>query len=529
MYVKNFLTPGQFVEMMPIGMPIVMKYDVRGVLKGVYSASVDTNPDSEEALSIYKNLLESSICKNTISVKNTDTSIYGVIVAKDKFMFDVSGDSQELISKYIIDEILHHPETINDRFSIYCGYAKSTSPLFTGVANMRRWLDMQGFKVLPGLIVPSDLSDKVLDTLYQAQNKFGDNQIMKYLVFNQDNSIEVKDIELQNIAVDDVDKRLDIFGHIIGVIKYYMGDEYYPNELEVPFSEIHKYNVTAKCNIIYNKILNKIIYSTPISKVPDTLICPICGNTYHITNGSVACTDEHCMSTKWTDVNYMLEVFNLPKLSGDEYQSLVQNHMIQDVCNIFDLEQYKDCHLEVTLNTLIRALVPKYLGVKDRDIAGFISRCSNSIPSINYALSNFDAFKARNDDWASECPALCRWLEDSYNVLELKTFFNLDNIKIIQTDKLFNGTPMFTDRVIVVTGEFIHGNYQDISAIIKSYNGTISNVYRPDATYIVVGGEHSNIDGKIIQLGKKNNIPVIEELDFFDKFAIDEDLSNNLV
>lgn len=529
MYAKNFLVAGQFVEMMPIGMPIVLKYDARGVLTGVYSASNGVERDSEDVLPIYKNLLDSHICKNTISVKNTDTYIYGVIVAKDKFTFNMCGMSENLATEYISYEMLNHPETIDENFSIYCGYATSTSKPFNGVANMRQWLNMQGFNTLPGFIVPSDCSDKVIDTLYQAQNKFGDNQVMKYLMFdNKDDSVEVKDLRLLNIVVDSVDKVMDSFGHILCSIKYYPPQND-TTDILVPYYDCHKFNVTSGAKLIFNWVLKKIMYSEFVNKVTDTLICPICGNTYKISNPTVACTDEHCMSTRWTDTNHFLATYNLPKLSGEDYIGLVKDHILQDLCNIFDLEQYKDVHLDSTLFTLIRALIPSYTGIRDRDISGFVQRCSNSIPSINYALNNFENFKARNKDWATECISLCRWLEDDYNVLELKTLFSIDNIHIIQADKLFNGTPMFTDRHIVVTGDFIHGSYQDISAIIKSYNGTISNVYNPDATYVVVGGEHSNIDGKIIQLARKNDIPVIEELDFFNKFGIDEDLKANLV
>ena len=80
----------------------------------------------------------------------------------------------------------------------------------------------------------------------------------------------------------------------------------------------------------------------------------------------------------------------------------------------------------------------------------------------------------------------------------------------------------------MITGDFLHGGVEEISAIFSSYGALVTATFDEAVDCIVVGDTQSNVNGHTVQYALKHNIPVFTEHDFFARYEIDKDLANNL-
>ena len=69
---------------------------------------------------------------------------------------------------------------------------------------------------------------------------------------------------------------------------------------------------------------------------------------------------------------------------------------------------------------------------------------------------------------------------------------------------------------------------QAVSSILQSYSAKVTTVMSNNIDCVLVGGRHENIDGAGLSAARAMRKPIMEEIEFFNAYGIDEDL-NNLV
>ena len=62
--------------------------------------------------------------------------------------------------------------------------------------------------------------------------------------------------------------------------------------------------------------------------------------------------------------------------------------------------------------------------------------------------------------------------------------------------------------------------------ILQSYSAKVTTVMSNNVDCVLIGGTHENIDGAGVAAARAMRKPVMEEIDFFGAYGIDEDLHN---
>ena len=91
--------------------------------------------------------------------------------------------------------------------------------------------------------------------------------------------------------------------------------------------------------------------------------------------------------------------------------------------------------------------------------------------------------------------------------------------------KRFDGAPIFRNKLIYITGDFIHGNIPEISSILQSYSARVTTVFTNLVDCVLVGGTNENVNGKDVVAARNMGIPIMQEVDFFEQYDIDTDLA----
>ena len=112
---------------------------------------------------------------------------------------------------------------------------------------------------------------------------------------------------------------------------------------------------------------------------------------------------------------------------------------------------------------------------------------------------------------------------------DIITLLNSPNINLVESEKKFDGAPIFRNKTICLTGTFIRGSMSEIAAILHSYSANVVFQFTNIVDCVLVGGTNENIDGKIVRDAKALNKAVMAEDDFFKRYEIDSDISSNLV
>ena len=79
-----------------------------------------------------------------------------------------------------------------------------------------------------------------------------------------------------------------------------------------------------------------------------------------------------------------------------------------------------------------------------------------------------------------------------------------------------------------MTGKFLHGSFDEIKSIFASYSAETTRVFNSSVNCLVIGDTKEDINGSIIMQCRKINLPIFGETEFFNKYEIDADMSENL-
>lgn len=523
MFAKTFCKPGAFLTVVPVGLRTTLQYNSNGLLEKVfvgYEETARTNV-SDVMLPILKS---SKLVPLTIPTKGGTTWVKGVFYT-DK-LFNTSGVLPMCIENDILEDMKTNPSS----YRFYAGNVYSLAASFQAVMTIRNWLSMAKFEVLPGFIIPSNLTNEAFNRMvFTNRYPFKLPIFSGYMIY-EGNKFRYLPLNMSQVVVT----RVSRFNDENGYIKANLSTGSRDDNMTVQYTDVIKFNIHTNTLLVRNS-KGKIMYSmTTDSKKRDKrsnkLTCSVCGKVFFAPeSGPVTCDDEHCRSRLYPQVNHFLKTLNLPEMSSERFNALINSGDLICLTDVLLLDEYRELDIITTLDKLIQSVVPVEVCSDSTIFTMFANRCSNSVTTLKYYLDNPSRLVTDLNINSIFVRRLVKWLSDGYNITTLTTLIESSQVKLLSTFKKFDGAPIFRDKVILITGKFLHGELSDIVGILQSYEAKVVTQYEPGVHCLLVGGHMENIDGKVIHDAKSANIPIFGELEFFNQYGIDEDLETNLL
>ena len=518
MFAKTVCKPGSHICIVPIGLRTTLQYNANGVLEKVFSGYEEGKQNiSEKLLSVVK---KSKLVPTSIPTKGGTTWVYGVFYT-DK-SFDTPGILPSCIEPEIIDDITRNTED----YTFYAGKVESLAASFKSLLTVRNWISMSGFNSLPVYMIPAELNNEAFVKMVNTDRySFRFPLISGYMIF-EGNDFRYYPLGLVQYKVKSVTSDVDEQGYIKATVIDSDDDVHIYQYSEAAYKGIQK------GSLIVCKRDGKLLYTNTAASAPKVVkvTCSSCGNTFICPeSGPVCCTDSNCVSNIYPRISKFMSTLDLPILTYDKFKGYVSKKKLTCFTDTLILPEYKNIKIECTLAKFLQALVPAEICSDAAVFSKLASTCNNSVKTFVYYLTA--PGRLRSDIGASTLMInrLISWISESENALMFTTLLDSGQITIKETDKKFDGAPIFRGKKIAITGKFRHGDCVEIISILKSYSGEVSIGIEGTADCLVIGDFRENIDGKSLQIARESGIPTFYESDFFAKYQIDDDITANLL
>ena len=531
MFAKTFCKPGSYVEVAPIGLQAMLVYNANGLLHSVKvlqptesSQDYTQEIDSEVLRKIY------SIVPTKINLKDGTTYVEGTF-----FTPKLPNKSTGNIAYCANDEYIDMMRR-GEHFDFYAGNVVSLAASFKGPLTIRNWLSGNGFRSLPGIVVPVEMKQETLDMLFNSFScPFDSNFLASFFVFE---GIQEARLVLSNLyyaKVEEFQLIVDSDGYAKGIVRLDNSEI-----LTLNLSDAARFNCdkAPHVKILYTRTEQGTVTITKsitdvLSDKMTSYTCPTCHKQVTIpVTGPCQCTDSHCMSVLYPDACKLLNKLSLPLLSYEQYRDLVDNKEILCLTDIFTLEMYKDVKIEASIADVLSAITPTSIVADETLFERFANSCGNSIDSVMYYLKNPNRIATELSISNPMMIRFVKWISDPYNLTSVETLLSDVNVKA--RSKKFEGAPIFRNNSFVVTGKFKRGNFKEIASILESYEATVLTEIDILGTHkvpnaLIVGSTHEDISGSLVKSARSRNIPIIEEDEFFLNYGIDDDIVANLL
>lgn len=525
MYVRNVLKPSDFVTLVPVGISVTLQYNDRGVIEKVYRGNKENRIDiSNDILAPVHNSPKKPF-PFKIPIKGGTTWVSGVIYTNQTFA--ASGKLPECIH----DDMVSAYKLDSSKFSFFAGNVHSLSAIFRGATHVRKWLAMSAFEVLPGSLVPNNLSRSTFNDLVKRSGfQFKYPQIASYIVFRGNDCFTV-DTQLNQYVVNSVHVFTDDYGNIKARLSLKDQKDFSP---VTDYSDIVNHNIQTGSLVIFD-IYKNIIYAECIDgkkrdKRGFKYVCADCGMSFKVPeSGLTICPNTECTSRMYPRISKLTKVLNMPELSYESYRKYVNDHQILSILDIFELSQYKELTVSTTLANILKALVP-VADVPNADIYTLIAnKCTNNIDTFVYYVKNPDKILSSLGIVSRDSQKLVAWLKNPNNSADIINLLDMPNVMITLADKKFDGPPVMRRKTIYITGKFIHGSTGDIISVLQSYSAKVVTELDNSVNCVVIGDVGEDINSSAVRLARTNGIKIFTESQFFNMYQIDEDLKSNLV
>lgn len=519
MFARN-LQAGEYVTLVPLGLPITIQYSERGPVDKVYTGHEENQWKDVTNPVLTKMLINKQIPNHA----NTNGRVCYVraVMYSSELQF-----GRGILPNCVMDKYLEAYMDDPNRFSVYAGdmHGIDDSVNMTTVAT-QQWLVMNQFETLPGFVVPTELDESKFETIAKRNFPFRFPLITSYIVFHRDSSVTYPKTGLTMFQVDCVECRVDTSGNIFGDVKEAGSDTIHT----VPYPQVVHNDIQKNSTVVCNSEGNFIYVQNEIraSKLPRKITCSSCGKQLIVPSANVRsfkCEDPQCNSVLYPRVVQMLNTLGLPMMSFDRYKEVTKEiGNIFGVLDVLDLDEYKDIEVEVTLEDVARAMIPKDILPGSQQIKELCIGCSNSEEAYIYYMSHPEALISDLGLDKNAYSRLIEWLKFMENCSDCVELLNMKNIKLIKTKKTVDGSPIFRDKRIYITGTFTHGTVDDIISILEGYSATVFTKFDQSVDCVVIGDIPENVNGHAINEAKSLNIPIIEETSFFNMYRIDSDI-----
>jgi len=519
MFVKNFLTAGDFLTLVPVGIKVSLQYDDNGRIERVYK---DWQDHADVTLDFLPKMLEDDMIPRKISVKTGSTFVYGVLYTPT-----LCPDPGEL-PQCVMDSLSDKFVLGLAKFNFFAGHVKSFGTTFRGANQIRQWLNFSKFHVLPGFVIPHDIDEVKFEKMATSNFPFKYPLISDYIEFGRD-GVDFYSTNLFQEVVFNVEDGMDEDGSLYSMLTLTH------EKLKIGYSEAVKYNVIKNTQIVLDESGN-IIYSRSIDKRKrkareDKITCPVCGNIYSVPkSGKCVCSDPHCNSRLYPRVTRMLKILSFPDISYDSYIKLTNKvGKVFSVVDVLYEDSIVDYRPNCTLPNLLRSIVPPEVMHGSDAFTLFCNKCNNSVDTVDYYLHNNRRIVTdlgMGD--RADIRRFSEWLEDPINLSDILTLLHSDRVNLTKVDRKFDGAPIFRDKTIYITGKFKHGDIQEVTSILSSYSADVITSGDAGFDCIVVGDTKEDVNGFVIKHAKSIGVPIFTESEFFTTYGIDEDLAENL-
>lgn len=510
MYVRNLLRAGDCIEAIPMGLHVTLSYNDNGNLVKIYQGYDENRFDISEK--ILDTVIHNRMVPLRVDIRDARTYVYGVFYT-DK-LYTVSGNFPQCM----VDNLLND---FDSSFTFYAANVESTGVVFRGAVSTRQWLNVAGFTMLPYMLVPSNLTKASLYDLITPNNFPFVYPVIPYFCIFRNSEVLFESTGLSQAVCKSVKKYMDESGCVFGEV--HLDNDWVQY---IDYRDIVKYNIQSN-SILIEDISGNVIYSRTDKKrkMSDMIVCPVCNKSYTVPRtGECRCDDPHCLSNVYRYIQHFLRELNLPELDYSTYKDLVENHNIITYSDILVVSPYKDMDITNDITKLIRAVIPLEYVPDNHAISQFVNKCNSSWETIKYYIQHPDRILTEFLMATIGAQKLRLWLSDNQNASDLITIIESKNVHIQKYIMKFDGPPIFRDKVIYITGRFMHGDYREIQSIIQSYHAKVVTDFDYAVNCILVGDIKENINGIALKHAKESNIPILDESNFFSQYDIDSDL-----
>lgn len=521
MFTKTICTPGAPITVVPEGLLAVLKYNSNGQLEAIQLGydPVNFQLASDEVMDSVR---VNGIVPLNINILGATSYVYGLFYCEDDIV--VTGTVPTCLRESILEKIVSSPK----KLTFLASHPVSMGANFKAHLAIRNWLEMNGFNKLPNVVATNDVSD---DSMFELlSHRFSEFRwpLMSGYWIEKSGNLKFIPSNLRQYKIKRVKQVVDVHGTVFGEVKFDSAEI-----MQLPWSTIIDFDLDSDTAIIIDD--QKIIASRRYSAKPRDartreFTCPTCGKKQIVeyNQGIVECEDNNCLSKLYNKICQFNRVLGLPEMTEVAYSKHRANESLTCLSDMLMLPPYDAEAIICTFPKLLEAIVPPVYVPQPQLFQQFADSCSNTMKTISYYLSTPEDMTHDLNIKSPFLPKFIQWLHDSQNLLMLNILMNHPQVRITFSGKRFEGAPIFRGKKICVTGQFMHGDIQDIIAILKSYDAEVTTVFSDTVHCVVVGGTHSNIDGAIIHAARQTNIPVFEEAQFFTQYEIDADLNANL-
>ena len=523
---RNCLKPGDYVIPEPFGIKMMLRYDSRGVIDHIEVGSDYAN--MVDMSNTYFSIMREHISDipSKIAIKDGSTFVYGTLYTDTiPYLFDSNFGG--LVPDIYIHEYMHNT---NIHYTFYASYVKSNAISFTSPIVTRNWLAMSRFKTTPSFIAPANPSEQFYNYIVNSSQWCNLNKHLGGVTYYRDGQIHSQTFRYFQMCVKRVVTKISTDGAILGRIESTSIDESDSVYIDVNYSTILNHNIQSGDLVFqYDNMIGGFAFSVSkkINRQPRSTYvqCPVCKKQIDINkSGPTYCIDESCMSRHYYDFCNMITTLDLPQLSHDEFIKLAKSNQVLNIVDFLDLPPYSEYTFELNLPKLLRAVIPAISVRNISTIEKFVIRCKHDIDTIKYYVHNPNRIIIDLDMNDLDSKHLIEWFTSVYNQSTVEAMLSCDKVKLLHNVKEFDGSPIFRNKIICITGIFDHGTLDDIAKILRSYSANVVYNYSDDVNCILVGQSMERVQSDIIKQARANNIPILYESNFFEEYGINDDL-----
>ncbi len=515
MNMRNLLNAGDFVMLVPLGIHTTLQYNASGNLEKVYVGFESDRVDMTDKL--MQIFLKKHIVPSHIHITKGTSWVSGILYTGE--LFKTSGLLPKAVESDLLIQFLKNPT----QFNFFAGSFDSTAAIFKGATPTRQCLTIAKFKLLPGWLVPSNMTDDIYNGWLKSPQYTFNPLVTDFIIYHKD-SVKFVNANLSQFVVRNVERYVDDNGYVKAKVDMDKDNK----SKYVDYSEVVHFNIRENSLVIMNSEQQIIFCKSFDSKnntYSNVLTCPYCGKLFEIpASGSVLCPDIHCSSRLLSSILQFTSILNLPQYSKEVVLDWLKTNQVISIPDLFLLDEYKDAKVQVTITSLLRSLIPISLIPHDDVLMAFAIACTNNEKTFRYYIQNPTQISSDLGVHHSDLHKLISWLSDGCNISDLTTILNSPQICFNKTDKKFEGAPIFRNKTIFITGDFIRGSVSEIASILQSYSATVTTKFSNVVDCVLIGGKQDGIDGKSIRSANNLGTPIMEEDLFFKQYGIDDDL-----
>lgn len=524
---KTFCKAGSLIYIVPTGLQVTLQYDAHGQLNKILEGFVPHNGAEDSSVisaDFTKAVVNNGLVPGSIKLTGTSSHVWGV------FYSDVFKSPKGKVPQCEYNRIIKDIIDGNIKYKFFIGNVDSGSASISNSTALNSWGRMSGFDILPSWLIPSDATDKSLKDFITSNihYPFKYPLISGYIVYEGSTKPYFYPLQLETVTVTGTAKYVNHSGYIKYKVQYGDGED-----LTMNYPDSAYFNVQKGSQLVLDGetvIWSDTKSSNHSARLAKRIVCKSCGKILDVPDsGYMTCSDPCCTSLLYPRIARFCTVLGLDLLSKEQFDKYVDDSELQILPDLLLLPEYKDVKIQKNLWEVLFACLPMEVGMDKQWLIKFCNRCNNSYKTVKYYFEGPIRIYTELDMNVSR--RFSNWLTVPRNILELDTMLNSSQIELSSQEKVmnFDGAPIFRNKTIFITGVFRHGTSAEIKAILESYSATVVTDFDGCVQCVLVGDIKDGVEGQAVLAARELSIPIFNETEFFNKYAIDEDIEKFLL